>query len=146
MKPARPLAELTLQLKKIRKSKGLLPGDLERELMLGPGWIEEFESGKTIPRMDIFFAILNSLGVSFDKLDLKKVEKAGLSRVLKAEERENGLLISFPYGKYDAQYVLAGATLEEFNNVIYTLRDGLALVKGAEIRTSSNGARSKPMP
>jgi hypothetical protein len=37
----------------LREKAGLAPGDLEERLILGPGWIDRFERGESVPSIDM---------------------------------------------------------------------------------------------
>jgi transcriptional regulator with XRE-family HTH domain len=125
-----PLNNLVGQLRAIRESKAISRTELEKKLILGPGWIEEFETGRTVPRLDVFFAILNELDMDIGRLDLRSTREIEFSRTLQAKKQDRDLLISFPYGKYDAYYLLKDATEGEFDEVLSTLRNGLAGIHG----------------
>ncbi len=49
-----------------------------------------------------------------------------IERSILAEQHENNIIVHFPYAKYDATYTLQHATVDQFNTVIKTLRNGLA--------------------
>jgi hypothetical protein len=61
-------------------------------------------------------------------------EAAEVDRFIHAEQVGPDLVIYFKYAKFDSRYVLNNATVEEFEVVIKTLRDGLAHVVGADER------------
>ena len=60
-----PLLE---RLQKLRRNAGLTPEDLERDLILGPGWIDALESGRVVPTLDVVLIILQRLGLSLQDL------------------------------------------------------------------------------
>ena len=136
--PKNPVVEALLRrLREIRESTGRTPGDLEQQLILGPGWIERFESGDTIPALDVLTVILDELGSNLWELlegvnadvDLAEATTA-VDRFIHAEEAADGsgLLVHFRYADFDATYVLPEATEDDFEAVIKTLRDGLAML------------------
>ena len=62
------LKSLLNKLKTIRETSGLSPAQLEDRLILGPGWITRFETGETIPSIDMLLAILHQTGSSLPDL------------------------------------------------------------------------------
>jgi transcriptional regulator with XRE-family HTH domain len=126
------LDDLLGQLKKIRLSKGISPEDIEKKLILGPGWVEEFENGKTIPRFDVVIALLNELGATVNDLNFSRSKEVEFTRNLQAVTRVNDLHVAFPYGKYEANYILKNASEEQFDKILYVLRNGLAAAHGQD--------------
>ena len=128
------IAVLLSRLRELREKAGISPEDLDTRLILGPGWVRRFESGQTIPTLDVLVVLLSALGYELSDLlaDLelpaeKETTTAAVERFLSAEETDSDMLIvHFRYADYDATYRLAGATIEEFEDVIRVLRDGLA--------------------
>ncbi len=136
MTPNPVVASLLGRFRDIREAAGLTPEELDAQLIFGPGWVRRFETGDTVPSIDVLIVMLNTLGSNLRELiegaDLEApVEEATASvdRVLRAEQPKDGtdrLLVKFRYADHDATYQLAGATLEEFDDVLRTLRDWLA--------------------
>lgn len=123
------LKSLLSKLQKLREEAGITQSQLENKLNLGPGWITRFESGETIPDFGMFLTLLSEIGSSLEDLlsDLSPQEKLmKIERSIYAEQRGKDLLIHFHYANYDAVYNLSNATIQEFDEVIKTLRDGLA--------------------
>lgn len=112
----------------IRERAGLSAAQLEERLILGPGWIARFESGASVPSIDMLLAILHETGAGMQALleGLPEPEAATVERCIFAEQAGDDLTIFFHYTNYDAEYTLPGSTLEQFEAVIKTLRDGLA--------------------
>lgn len=105
------------------------PEELERKLILGPGWVERFESGATAPSIDTLGAMLHAIGKSLDDLlvpDSQATSPAAMARHVTAEARGRDLAITFPYGEFDAECILQNASIAEFEGVVRELRDGLA--------------------
>lgn len=129
------IRSLLLALRGLREEAGLSPADLEERLILGPGWITRFEEGQTTPTLGMLLAIIGVLGRNLGEL-LARVPQAppesGFERAIRAERSGNDLNILFQYGDYDATYTLPRATLEEFEAVVKTLRDGLSRLAAAE--------------
>ncbi|WP_182141959.1 helix-turn-helix domain-containing protein [Schaalia sp. JY-X169] len=132
-----PVDRLLLRLRDAREAAGLSTDELDRELILGPGWVSSFESGETLPDLDTLFVLIERLGVdpvaAFSNLedDDEEVRPAEMARQIRAEQVNGDLVIHFQYAKYDAQYTLENATLEQFEEVLKALRDGLALLVAA---------------
>jgi transcriptional regulator with XRE-family HTH domain len=126
---------LLSRFREIREESGFSPEELDVRLIFGPGWVSRFESGETVPGIDVLMAMLEVLGSSLKDLvegmAVQAPEEAAwlVDRVLRAEESDEqtgALLIKFHYADHDATYELPGASLEQFDDVIRTLRDGLA--------------------
>lgn len=133
------LKSLLHNLRTLRERHGISADELEERLILGPGWVKQFEEGKTVPSIDMLLAILHETGSSINDLldglpshsDVEEVE-----RFIFAEQVGNDLVIHFRYTNFDASYTLASATVIEFEAVIKTLRDGLARMTVAEVGVS----------
>jgi transcriptional regulator with XRE-family HTH domain len=122
-------------LRKLREKSGLTDRDLEERLILGPGWIKRFEEGDTIPSIDMLLAIVHQAGGSLnDILDgiPESPEIAEIERFVYAEQSDNDIIIKFKYARYDAEYTLSDSTIDEFEEVIKTLRDGLSRLVSAD--------------
>lgn len=119
---------------RVRERAGLTTAQLEERLILGPGWIARFESGQSVPSIDMVLAILHETGAGIADLleDLPEPEAASVERCIFAEQVGEDIRVHFRYANYDAEYMLQDATLEEFEAVIKTLRDGLARLADAE--------------
>lgn len=122
------LQALLRNIGRVREKAGLSPAQLEERLILGPGWVSRFESGESVPSIDMLLAILHEMGAGVEDLleDLPEPDAGPVERVIFAEEAGNDLSIHFRYANFDAQYTLYGASLGEFETVEKTLRDGLA--------------------
>lgn len=131
--------QLLTRLRAIREAAGKSCEELDQELIFGPGWIARFESGQTVPSLDVLVVILDALGSSIAEL-LEGIDveapvpdaTTSIDRFIHAELDDDdlfgGLLVHFGYADHDAVYRLDGATEEEFEVVVKTLRDGLALL------------------
>jgi transcriptional regulator with XRE-family HTH domain len=128
------VAVLLSRLRELRERAGISPEELDARLILGPGWVLRFESGQTIPTLDVLLVLLSALGYELSDLIAglalpaeHETTTAAVERFLSAEEGDAGeLIVRFRYANYDATYRLAGATIREFEDVIRVLRDGLA--------------------
>jgi transcriptional regulator with XRE-family HTH domain len=124
------------RLEHLRKASGMSREDVEERLLLGPGWIERFESGDSVPDINALLAIVESLGRDYSDLfaDLPRPGGAAanhLQRYLNAEQHNGDLKIMFPYGKYEATVRIQDATLGDFDRVLKVLRDGLSKLEVA---------------
>lgn len=122
------LKALLANLRSIRERVGLSESELEERLILGPGWISRFERGETIPTIDMVLATLHEMGSNIGELveKLPEPEASTVERHIFAEQSKNDLIINFRYANFDAQYKLQNSTLDQFELVLKTLRDGLA--------------------
>lgn len=128
------LKALLDNLRAIREKSGLTENRLEERLILGPGWIHRFETGESVPSIDMLLAILHETNASFFDLlaGLPEPEAATVERHVFAERSGNDTLVRFRYAKFDAEYRLPGSTLEQFEEVVKTLRDGLVKTAGGD--------------
>jgi transcriptional regulator with XRE-family HTH domain len=132
------VTRLLTRLRAAREKAEITAEDLAADLILGPGWIERFESGESMPDIDTFFVLIDRIGVDptaiFADIHDESAEASPveLSRFIRAEEDGPDLVVHFTYANYDAEYRLAGATLEQFEDVLLTLRDGLAKLASAD--------------
>jgi transcriptional regulator with XRE-family HTH domain len=112
-----------------RESLGLTAEQLDRQLLLGPGWIEGIESGRIIPDLALFTTLCQKLklkpGDVLQKLPSENSVLA-ISRQIRAYENEGSLTVNFQYAEFQASIDLAGAKIAEFEGVILAIRDGLA--------------------
>ncbi|ETJ98124.1 BsaWI family type II restriction enzyme [Propionimicrobium sp. BV2F7] len=137
-----PLAKALLnELRDIRLGQGKTPEQVESDLIIGPGWIEEIETGVVEPLLDDFLYLAHSFGKELSGIYPKGHQfsadafPTGLSRTMRAIEVDGALEIHFKYSQYDATYILPGATLSEYEEVIRKLRDGLALLDAEDAQT-----------
>lgn len=126
-------------LRRLREEAGLTSSELEERLILGPGWITRFEQGETIPSVNMLLAILhqtgNNLGELLDKLpDSPKVTE--IDRFIYAEQSGKDIVIHFQYADFDAEYTLANSTVDQFEVVVKTMRDGLARLASTDATLS----------
>lgn len=94
--------------------------------MLGPGWIDAFESGSVVPDLDVFLALLHELGVAIDQLTANIAPVRTIPRKLYANDDDAGLVLHFDYADYKATYRLPEATLTTFQAILGQLRTDLA--------------------
>lgn len=127
------LRDLLARLRFLRERANMSESQLEERLILGPGWIRRFENGMTVPSIDMLLAILHQINATFGDLieGLPEAESALVDRWIFAEQDGQELVIHFRYANHDAQYRIASATLEDYEEVIKVLRDGLARLTNA---------------
>lgn len=122
------LKALLVNLRAIREKAGVSESVLEERLILGPGWISRFETGETVPTIDMVLAILHETGAGLEQLleRLPEPEVSEVDRAISAEQSGKNIIINFRYADFDAQYTLPDAALDDFEAVIKTLRNSLA--------------------
>lgn len=127
-----PIVQYILRrLQDLREGEGLSRGQVEEKLLLGPGWIERYETGQTVPEINSLLAIVEALGRDYEDLFEGLPAPDGsaanhLERLVNAHQDGNDLIVSFPYGAHEAEVRLTNATVAEFDCVLKALRDGLA--------------------
>ena len=107
-------------------------------MILGQGWIKRFEEGKTVPSLNMLLAILHETASSLDMLIPEQPPASrptDIERSILAEQHGKDIVLRFPYASFDAAYTLQHASVDEFNTVVKTLRNGLA--KLGDIRRRS---------
>ena len=98
---------------------------------MGPGWLSRFESGESVPQVDMLLALLSLLEVEpseFFKGFETTAAPAFTGRELYAIAKDDDLLVHFNYARHDAVYRLSNATLDQFDDVLQRLRHGLSLL------------------
>lgn len=132
------LKVLLENLRTARENARLSETALENKLILGPGWINRFESGNTVPSIDMLLAILHETGAPLEQLlrNLPKLQPTQIERAIFAEQSGNDIIINFRYTNFDATYRLCKTTLNDFDTVIKTLRDGLARLAATDQASS----------
>ena len=119
----------------IRERAGLTTDELEKRLILGPGWIRRYESGEATLTLDILMAILSQTGATLDELSTGIPTFHGahdFERFLAAEQKGEDLLVAFRYSQFDAEYILERCKIDEFNEILRTLRDKLSQTSESE--------------
>lgn len=126
-----PVARLLARLRAAREASGLVPEDVDRKLILGPGWTRRFEAGEVVPAIDMLLALARAVGLPPGALFEDAVGETSpprVDRAIWADEGIGGLRVHFRYASHDAVYELPGGRLSEFEDVVRRLRDGLALL------------------
>lgn len=122
-------------LRTFRDAAGLTQEQLEEKLILGPGWINRFENGEITPTIDVLLAILHQTGHTLADLLQglpKNSSPTNIERSIYAERSGNDVLVRFKYANFDSEYILPNSTIEQFETVIKTMRDGLARLATAD--------------
>lgn len=97
------------RLKTRREDLGLTVAELNDTLGFGVGWVERFESGAYLPRLDIVLAIAAVLELAPDELFSSLATGAdSVVRELESEEVPGGLHLHFPYGAHNATVLVRG--------------------------------------
>ena len=138
--------QLLQKFRDLREAAGVSTNDLEKKLILGPGWVQRFETGATAPSIDTLAAMLGAIGKSFDDLLVTgsgASPQASMARHVAAEARGQDLAIAFPYGEFDAEYVLSNASIAEFESVVRELRDGLARLAAVGVDGQSEAIKTE---
>jgi transcriptional regulator with XRE-family HTH domain len=129
MTSSRLAREILHRIKQIREESGITIEEVEKALILGPGWISRFESGEIIPSIDILLALTKAIGVNLTdilkEIDYKDVNSS-VRRNIFAEADGVNLNIHFEYAEYDAIYKLRRATHFQYEAVLKELRNGLS--------------------
>jgi len=124
------MQRLFRQLKELREAANLSYDEVEQQLVLGPGWIRKFESGGIEPSLGTLAALVHAYGSDlasfFSGFDLGHTNIT-IDRHLTALEVGQNLALVFPMGSFTAQVTLRGASLDELNQVLLTLRNNLAV-------------------
>ncbi len=134
-------SQILQRLKEIRINAGVSEEQLEEQLILGRGWVARFESGETVPNLDLLLAMLHLLGSSatelFDRLEFA-TSPAEIERHIYAQTDGSDLLIHFQYSNHNAVYRLQNATEIQFELVIKELRNRLQRLADADTPNSES--------
>jgi len=118
-----------------REAANIDAGKLEEELILGPDWVSRFETGHTIPDLNTFLVLVDRIGVDPQQLfsDIRNPAPLQMVRSIYGVPSGNDVMVHFTYANHDATYLLKNATVEQFDEVLRAMRDGLAtLVEDSE--------------
>ena len=121
------LSRLLHRLKSFREEARLSPSDVEKQLIVGPGWVEAIESGSIHPNLDVVVSMLTIYNKTLtDLADRATGSVPRIARTITADAAGKHLDINFEYSRFDATYRLENAKIDQFSEVILTLRNGLA--------------------
>ena len=130
------LSRLLKRLRSFRQQAGLSPTKVEKQLIVGPGWVEAVEAGEIHPSLDFVASMLSVYGKTLTDLATGATGTVPkIARTVTAEAAGTDLDIHFEYSQYDATYRLTNATVKQFSEVVLTLRDGLARLSGQHLST-----------
>jgi len=146
------LAKILQSIKQKRTEKHIPSDELERQLILGPGWIDDIENGNADISLGTLLAILAALDIDLsdiasDVKDIKNTQTINRYIYAVSDADINGINIHFNYSQHDAIYSLENATISDFDDVVVELRNGLAKLtantdKDAEALKSDAVAKS----
>ncbi|MBL7186957.1 MAG: helix-turn-helix transcriptional regulator [Phycisphaerae bacterium] len=131
------LIALLERLRVLREQVGVSASELEERLILGPGWITRFERAETIPSLEMLLAIAGEMGFGMEELFSNLPDAAQnpkVERHIYVEKAGSDVTVRFRYASYDAKYTLSNSTVDEFEHVVKTLRDGLSRLSSADTR------------
>ena len=133
------LTRLLVRLSQLREESGLTPTEVEGRLILGPGWVSAIEAGSIFPSLDVVASLLSVYGKSLtDLAEGATGTVPHIHRSIAAIADGDNININFTYSRYDATYNLNNANVEQFKEVILTLRDGLAQLSQLNVIDDDN--------
>lgn len=131
------VAKVLKHLKKTRLESQISPETIEKQLMLGPGWIEALESGESPLELNMLLLLMQEykadpaeVMISKEELESNTIQR---NRNFWAESTDDGITVHFVYSRYNATYTLKGASLAQFDNMLRLLRNGLAKIPSGEL-------------
>ena len=122
------IEQICRRLRDVRLAGGITADAVNVALKLGPGWVERFEAANPPPTIEAVLAMAHVLGCDINTIfaDLDFGPSAGIPREFIGEQDNNNIDLRFPYGKFDAVHTLTNATIEQLDQVLTVLRNGLA--------------------
>lgn len=136
------LSRLLKRLSALREDSGLTPAQVEENLILGPGWVSAIEAEAIYPSLDVVASLLSVYGKTLTDLAEGAMGSVpSIHRSIAAEKVNNDIDIHFSYARHDAIYRLTNATVEQFTEVVLTLRNGLAQL--SRLNVSNDDERAK---
>lgn len=135
------LTRLLQRLRTFREEAELTPANVEQQLILGPGWITDIETGTIHPTLDVIASMLSLYGKNLSDLAEGATGSVPhINRSISAEAAGNDLDINFVYAAHDATYRLLNANPEEFSQVLLALRNGLAQLSSQNVNEDQERA------
>lgn len=136
------LSRLLQRLSALREHSGLTSAQVEERLILGPGWVSAIEAGTIYPSLDVVASLLSVYGKTLtDLAEGATGSVPNIHRSIAAEAMNRDIDIHFAYARHDATYRLTNATVEQFTEVVLTLRNGLAQL--SRLNVSDDDERAK---
>jgi transcriptional regulator with XRE-family HTH domain len=137
------LTRLLQRLSTLREQSGFTTSQVEERLILGPGWVSAIEAGTIFPSLDVVASLLSVYGKNLSDLAEGATGTVPhIHRSIAAVADRNDLNIHFSYSQHDAIYKLTNATVEEFNQVVLTLRNGLAQLSRLNVSDDNDQAKA----
>ena len=125
-------AQFGKNLRALREARGLTQEALAEAARLDRSYVGGIERGERNPSLTVVGRLAVALKVPLSSLftgvggdSAITVPTGGVS----ATEHDGCITIGFPYDQYDAEYVLYGARRVEYDQVLNTLKRGLASTK-----------------
>lgn len=115
--------------RRFREALGMTQEDVSEASGLDRSYIGGVERGERNPALTAILKLASALRVSPERLFegfTSHGETHEHTDRMTAQPVRNGLAVRFRYDQHDAEYLLSGATIIEFNQVLSVLRDGLA--------------------
>lgn len=129
MSDTTPAQRLLARLRRAREDAGISQEELGEELILGPGWIQRFETAEVVPDLDTLFVLISRIGADPAFIFSDPEDDASpldMRRLIYAEQNGSNIDVHFRYANFDAVYLLREATVEEFESILLELRNGLS--------------------
>lgn len=121
------------KVRRFRETLGLTQEELAAVAALDRSYVGGIERGERNPSLTAILQLAAALGIQpaflFTEIDEGGVETPPRSSGVTTTETPDGLLIGFRYDKYDAEYLLYGATQRQLDGVISVLKEGLSTGK-----------------
>lgn len=113
----------------LREDAGLTKELVEEKLVIGEGWIDLYEAGDLEPSLGVLAALLDLYDVSlaefFSEIDLAS-DGVIVDRHLTASAEGNDIFLHFPMGSHLATVKLENTSIEDFNEILLTMRNKLS--------------------
>ncbi len=127
----------------MRLESELTSAQVEERLILGPGWVTGIEAGEIYPSLDVIASLLAVYGKTLTDLGERATGSVPrIRRSIEALAVRRNIDIKFDYARHDATYRLTNATIEQFTEVVLTLRNGLAQLSHLNASDSDEQART----
>ena len=118
------------KVRRFRKTFGFTQEGLAAAADLDRSYIGGIERGERNPSLTVILQLASALGIKpaqlFTEVEEDSIAVQQTASGVTTTETSDGLAIGFRYDKYDAKYILPGATQSQFDDVISVLKNGLA--------------------